>query len=274
MLSGTATPIATNAATIESLFMCPPFGTSMASDGRGLPAPPSSASPLRMCDRITSPDRAVNVPAVTLIRAPDRRSEERRSVPTRTNVDVEDLQRLADEDLMPLVERKDPARSRSSTTATAARPTRSPTGSSATGAWRRTSPRRPSCRSGAAAPASTARAAACGPGCWASSATARSTCCAARPAARRRSASSWSACPSRSRGSSHRRGGAAPRGRARGARGAQRAARGPGQGRAARLFRGLTHAEIAEVLGMPLGTVKGRMRLAMEKMRAKLAEGV
>jgi RNA polymerase sigma-70 factor (ECF subfamily) len=39
-------------------------------------------------------------------------------------------------------------------------------------------------------------------------------------------------------------------------------------------FGGLTHSEIAEMLGMPLGTVKGRMRLAMEKMRAKLAEGV
>jgi RNA polymerase sigma-70 factor (ECF subfamily) len=39
-------------------------------------------------------------------------------------------------------------------------------------------------------------------------------------------------------------------------------------------FGGLTHAEIAQSLGMPLGTVKGRMRLAMEKIRAKLAEGV
>jgi RNA polymerase sigma-70 factor (ECF subfamily) len=39
-------------------------------------------------------------------------------------------------------------------------------------------------------------------------------------------------------------------------------------------FGGLTHSEIADVLGMPLGTVKGRMRLAMDKMRAKLAEGV
>jgi RNA polymerase sigma-70 factor (ECF subfamily) len=39
-------------------------------------------------------------------------------------------------------------------------------------------------------------------------------------------------------------------------------------------FGGLTHSEIAEFLGMPLGTVKGRMRLAMEKIRAKLAEGV
>ncbi len=39
-------------------------------------------------------------------------------------------------------------------------------------------------------------------------------------------------------------------------------------------FGGLSQSEIADALGMPLGTVKGRMRLAMEKMRAKLAEGV
>jgi len=39
-------------------------------------------------------------------------------------------------------------------------------------------------------------------------------------------------------------------------------------------FGGLSQSEIAAALGMPLGTVKGRMRLAMEKMRAKLAEGV
>jgi RNA polymerase sigma-70 factor (ECF subfamily) len=39
-------------------------------------------------------------------------------------------------------------------------------------------------------------------------------------------------------------------------------------------FGGLSQSEIAEALGMPLGTVKGRMRLAMEKMRGKLAEGV
>jgi RNA polymerase sigma-70 factor, ECF subfamily len=39
-------------------------------------------------------------------------------------------------------------------------------------------------------------------------------------------------------------------------------------------FGGLTHSEIAEFLGMPLGTVKGRMRLALEKIRTKLAEGV
>ena len=39
-------------------------------------------------------------------------------------------------------------------------------------------------------------------------------------------------------------------------------------------FGGFTHSEIAEVLGMPLGTVKGRMRLGMEKIRGRLAEGL
>jgi RNA polymerase sigma-70 factor (ECF subfamily) len=39
-------------------------------------------------------------------------------------------------------------------------------------------------------------------------------------------------------------------------------------------FAGLSHSEIAEALGMPLGTVKGRMRLAMEKIRGTLAEGM
>jgi len=38
-------------------------------------------------------------------------------------------------------------------------------------------------------------------------------------------------------------------------------------------FAGFTHAEIAEMLEMPLGTVKGRMRLGMEKIRSQLAEG-
>lgn len=32
-------------------------------------------------------------------------------------------------------------------------------------------------------------------------------------------------------------------------------------------FDGLTHGEIAEVIGIPLGTVKGRMRLALERLR-------
>jgi RNA polymerase sigma-70 factor (ECF subfamily) len=39
-------------------------------------------------------------------------------------------------------------------------------------------------------------------------------------------------------------------------------------------FGGFTHAEIAEMLGMPLGTVKGRMRLGLEKIRVRLAEGM
>ena len=32
-------------------------------------------------------------------------------------------------------------------------------------------------------------------------------------------------------------------------------------------FSGHTHAEIAERLGLPLGTVKGRMRLGLQKLR-------
>lgn len=37
-------------------------------------------------------------------------------------------------------------------------------------------------------------------------------------------------------------------------------------------FGGFTHSEIAEMLSMPLGTVKGRMRLGLEKIRVTLAE--
>jgi RNA polymerase sigma-70 factor, ECF subfamily len=36
-------------------------------------------------------------------------------------------------------------------------------------------------------------------------------------------------------------------------------------------FGGFTHAEIAEMLELPVGTVKGRMRLGLEKLRDKLA---
>jgi RNA polymerase sigma-70 factor (ECF subfamily) len=35
-------------------------------------------------------------------------------------------------------------------------------------------------------------------------------------------------------------------------------------------YEGMTHSEIAEVTGVPLGTVKGRLRLALEKIRAYL----
>jgi len=39
-------------------------------------------------------------------------------------------------------------------------------------------------------------------------------------------------------------------------------------------FGGFTHSEIARMLNEPLGTVKGRMRLGLEKVRAALAEGM
>jgi RNA polymerase sigma-70 factor (ECF subfamily) len=39
-------------------------------------------------------------------------------------------------------------------------------------------------------------------------------------------------------------------------------------------FGGFSHSEIAEMLNEPLGTVKGRMRLGMDKIRAALAEGL
>jgi RNA polymerase sigma-70 factor (ECF subfamily) len=38
-------------------------------------------------------------------------------------------------------------------------------------------------------------------------------------------------------------------------------------------FGGFTHTEIAEMLHTPLGTVKGRMRLGLEKLRTVLGEG-
>jgi RNA polymerase sigma-70 factor, ECF subfamily len=39
-------------------------------------------------------------------------------------------------------------------------------------------------------------------------------------------------------------------------------------------FGGFSHSEIAGMLGVPLGTVKGRMRLGLEKVRGELAEGL
>ena len=38
-------------------------------------------------------------------------------------------------------------------------------------------------------------------------------------------------------------------------------------------FGGFTHSEIARMLETPIGTVKGRMRLGLEKMRAQFPEG-
>ncbi len=39
-------------------------------------------------------------------------------------------------------------------------------------------------------------------------------------------------------------------------------------------YAGFTHSEIAELLSMPLGTVKGRMRLGLQKVRATLGEQI
>jgi RNA polymerase sigma-70 factor (ECF subfamily) len=39
-------------------------------------------------------------------------------------------------------------------------------------------------------------------------------------------------------------------------------------------FGGFSHSQIAELLNEPIGTVKGRMRLGLEKMRRQLGEGV
>jgi RNA polymerase sigma-70 factor (ECF subfamily) len=40
-------------------------------------------------------------------------------------------------------------------------------------------------------------------------------------------------------------------------------------------YSGYTHVEIAELLGLPLGTVKGRMRLGLKKMKEHFdSEGV
>ena len=37
-------------------------------------------------------------------------------------------------------------------------------------------------------------------------------------------------------------------------------------------FAGFSHSQIAEALGLPAGTVKGRMRLALSKLRIALGE--
>ena len=38
-------------------------------------------------------------------------------------------------------------------------------------------------------------------------------------------------------------------------------------------FGGFTHTEIAEMLETPVGTIKGRMRLGLKKMRGRLSDG-
>jgi RNA polymerase sigma-70 factor (ECF subfamily) len=39
-------------------------------------------------------------------------------------------------------------------------------------------------------------------------------------------------------------------------------------------FGGFSHSEIAQMLQLPMGTVKGRMRLGLEKIRGEIAEGL
>jgi RNA polymerase sigma-70 factor (ECF subfamily) len=39
-------------------------------------------------------------------------------------------------------------------------------------------------------------------------------------------------------------------------------------------FGGFSHSEIARILNLPMGTVKGRMRLGLEKIRGEVAEGL
>lgn len=39
-------------------------------------------------------------------------------------------------------------------------------------------------------------------------------------------------------------------------------------------FGGFSHSEIANLLNLPMGTVKGRMRLGLDKIRGELAEGL
>lgn len=39
-------------------------------------------------------------------------------------------------------------------------------------------------------------------------------------------------------------------------------------------FGGFSHSEIAEIVSLPLGTVKGRMRLGLEKIRTEIAEAI
>jgi RNA polymerase sigma-70 factor, ECF subfamily len=39
-------------------------------------------------------------------------------------------------------------------------------------------------------------------------------------------------------------------------------------------FGGFSHSEMSRILNLPMGTVKGRMRLGLEKIRGELAEGL
>ena len=112
-------------------------------------------------------------------------------------------------------------------------------------------------------------------GRWASSATAPSICCAATPAGRPSSPSTPRSCSRSGPAEDLTDVEALRRETAREVRGALSDLPDE-QSRVISLafFGGFSHSEIAKMLNEPLGTIKGRMRLGMEKIRASLAEGV
>ena len=184
-------------------------------------------------------------------------------------------ERLADEELMPLIGEKNPDAFEVFYDRHGGGATRSPTGSSASAGPPKTSSRRRSSRSGAAAPASTAPAAASAPGCSASSATGRSTRCAASAGKAPKLDFDDDAILEQRPAEEQTEAEALRRETAEEVRGALDELPGE-QSKVIQLayFGGFSHSEIAGMLGIPLGTVKGRMRLGLEKIRGELAEGL
>ena len=162
------------------------------------------------------------------------------------------------------------ARSRSCTSATRTSRSRWPFACAASVRSPKRSSRRRSSPPGAAAHAMTARAAACARGCSGSSTTARSTRCAgarsttAAGSATRASRSVW-----RRPSAPRRRSVAATRP----ARSVRLWTSSPAeQSHVIELayYGGFSHSEIAAMLETPIGTIKGRMRLGLQKLRLQL----
>ena len=166
-------------------------------------------------------------------------------------------------------------RSRSSTTATATPPSRWRTACAADARAPRTSCRRRFSRCGAAARATTHRVGACATGSCGSCTIARSTRCAAAWCARVTSSTKRGSVE-RVPGSEHTEAQTLER-RAGSHEVAGRTARRcrAEQSRVVELayFGGFTHTEIAAMLQMPVGTVKGRMRLGLAKLRLTARRG-
>ena len=177
-----------------------------------------------------------------------------------------DHRRLGDEDLMALVRTGDWSRSRWSTSAMAALRTRSPTACAGAASRPKMWSRRRSCRRGGGRRPMTRRAGACGRGCSGSCITGPSMRCgvAGRTAPPRRCAGGG--VRDRLRRPRRRRGDRARPGV--GVRGALEELP-KDQTKVIELayFGGFTHTEIADMLGIPIGTVKGRMRLGLAKLR-------